>query len=41
MATLPGIPLYERFGFRLLSHEMITLPDGVTMAAASMDKPIV
>ena len=40
MATLPGIPLYQRFGFRVLRHEVITLPDGVTMAAASMDKPI-
>jgi GNAT superfamily N-acetyltransferase len=40
MATLPGIPLYERFGFRVVRRETITLPDGVTMAAASMDKPI-
>jgi GNAT superfamily N-acetyltransferase len=40
MATLPGIPLYVRFGFSVLRHETITLPDGVTLAAASMDKSI-
>ena len=40
MATLPGIPLYERFGFRVLQREVITLPDGITLATASMDKQI-
>jgi GNAT superfamily N-acetyltransferase len=38
MATLPGVPLYERFGFRILEHVMVTLPDGVELACISMEK---
>ena len=40
MATLPGLPLYERFGFRLIERVEIPLPDGVSIAGASMDMPI-
>jgi GNAT superfamily N-acetyltransferase len=40
MATLPGVPLYEAYGFRELERVEITLPDGVTLAGVSMDKPI-
>ena len=40
MATLPGVPLYERFGFRVLERVTITMPDGVTVPGARMDKPI-
>jgi len=40
MATLPGVPLYERFGFRVLEWVDIPLPGGLTMGGASMDKPI-
>src|SRR5688500_2058814 len=38
MATLPGIPLYERFGFRLVERSSITLPDGVRLDGAAMEK---
>lgn len=31
MATLPGLPLYERYGFRVVELVDIALPDGVTM----------
>ncbi len=40
MATLPGVPLYERFGFQVVRRETITLPDGVLLATASMEKSI-
>lgn len=40
MATMPGVLLYERFGFELLERTEITLGDGATLAAASMRKPI-
>jgi GNAT superfamily N-acetyltransferase len=38
MATLPGLPLYERYGFRIVEHTTILLPDGVTLATASMER---
>lgn len=40
MATLPGIPLYERFGFHEVSRAQITLPDGVVLECATMEKLI-
>ena len=40
MATMPGLPLYAKFGFRNLGHETITLPDGVELEGARMDMPI-
>ena len=40
MATLPGLPLYERCGFRLLRRTDVRMPDGVTIPCASMEKPI-
>jgi predicted N-acetyltransferase YhbS len=40
MATLPGVLLYERFGFIEVERTSITLPDGVTLAAAAMEKSI-
>jgi GNAT superfamily N-acetyltransferase len=40
MATLPGIPLYERFGFAVIEHTTITTPDGVELACASMARPV-
>ena len=36
MATLPGLLLYERYGFRETGRSEIRLPDGVTLAGASM-----
>jgi len=40
MATLPGLMLYERYGFRPLEHVDITLPDGVRVACVSTAMPI-
>jgi GNAT superfamily N-acetyltransferase len=40
MATLPGLRLYEHYGFSLVEMSSITLPDGVEVAAASMEMPI-
>jgi GNAT superfamily N-acetyltransferase len=40
MATLPGVPLYQTFGFREVERVRITMPDGVTIPAVVMDRPI-
>jgi len=40
MATLPGLPLYERYGFQLLERASVTLPDGVVIEGAAMEKPL-
>jgi hypothetical protein len=32
--------LYERFGFIEVERTSITLPDGISLAAAAMEKPI-
>ena len=36
MATLPGIPLYRRFGFEELDAVHTTLPDGVSVSFVRM-----
>lgn len=40
MATLPGVLLYERYGFRAGTPTTITLPDGVVVECIGMEKPI-
>jgi hypothetical protein len=41
MSTLPGKPLYERFGFRVTQANVdIPLPNGLTIGGAAMEKPI-
>jgi len=40
MATMPGLLLYEHYGFRLLERTEVSLPDGVKLACAAMEKPI-
>ena len=41
MSTLPGKPLYERFGFRITDDAVdIPLPNGLTIGGAAMEKPI-
>jgi GNAT superfamily N-acetyltransferase len=40
MATLPGVPLYRAYGFEQLEELEITMPDGVTLPCATMEKPI-
>ena len=41
MATLPGVKLYERYGFEPLEECMIPLPDGTLMEGVRMEKPVV
>jgi GNAT superfamily N-acetyltransferase len=40
MATLPGLQLYERYGFVSTGNTDIRLPDGTTIAGAAMEMPI-
>ena len=40
MATLPGVKLYERYGFRALEELMIPLPDGTRMEGVRMEKAV-
>ena len=40
MATLPGVPLYLAYGFQVLDEVEVELPDGVTIACRTMEKPI-
>jgi GNAT superfamily N-acetyltransferase len=40
MATLPGVPLYRSFGFRDVKLSAINMPDGVTIDAVVMDRPV-
>jgi GNAT superfamily N-acetyltransferase len=41
MATLPGVSLYARYGFRITERVEIPLADGVTtIPGAAMEKPI-
>ena len=39
-ATLPGVPLYEAFGFRTIEPITVTMPDGVSVRALSMEREI-
>jgi len=40
MATMPGLQLYTRYGFEVIEQVQIPMPDGTTIAGASMQKPI-
>jgi len=40
MATLPGVPLYLAYGFRQIDEVEVAMPDGVTIACLTMEKPI-
>jgi GNAT superfamily N-acetyltransferase len=40
VATMPGLPLYSSYGFAELERVDVRLPDGTTLACASMEKPI-
>jgi hypothetical protein len=39
-ATLPGVPLYARFGFVEVGRMSVRLPDGVEIEAIEMVRPI-
>jgi GNAT superfamily N-acetyltransferase len=40
MATLPGFPLYLRYGFQETNRGPITLPDGVKLECVAMEKDV-
>lgn len=39
-ATLPGLPFYEAYGFRATDDEVVTMPNGVDIAAVMMEMPL-
>jgi GNAT superfamily N-acetyltransferase len=39
-ATLPGVALYRAFGFVEIEPFVVTLPDGLTLDAVAMERPI-
>jgi GNAT superfamily N-acetyltransferase len=41
MATLPGVPLYERYGFERVEELDIPLEDGTPMEGVRMERPII
>lgn len=40
VATMPGLPLYEPYGFRVIEPREVQMPDGTTITCAAMEKPI-
>jgi GNAT superfamily N-acetyltransferase len=40
MATLPGLPLYLAHGFEIDAETEVRMPDGVSIASASMHKAL-
>lgn len=40
MATLPGVLLYRSFGFEEVGRHVLTMPDGVTLEAVAMERPV-
>jgi GNAT superfamily N-acetyltransferase len=40
MATLPGVPLYRSFGFTAVAPATVTMPDGMTIDAVEMQRPV-
>jgi len=40
MATLPGVLLYEAYGFRRDEEAEVAMPDGVRLACVAMSKPV-
>jgi hypothetical protein len=40
MATLPGRPLYEAYGFQSTGETIIRMPNGVEVAGTPMEMPI-
>ena len=40
MSTMPGLPLYESYGFDVVERVEIPMPDGTSIDGASMTKPI-
>ena len=40
MATLPGVPLHRSFGFTAVAPATVTMPDGMTIDAVEMQRPV-
>jgi GNAT superfamily N-acetyltransferase len=40
VATLPGEPLYRALRFREVERFTLTMPDGVSVEAVAMDRPV-
>jgi GNAT superfamily N-acetyltransferase len=40
MATLPGVPLYEAFGFAEVERVPLTMPDGVVLPGVAMERGV-
>ena len=40
MATLPGLRLYESYGFRITAQTQVPMPDGAVIAGAAMEMPV-
>jgi GNAT superfamily N-acetyltransferase len=40
VATLPGVPLYRRFGFVATAETEVRMPDGTSIPALAMDMPL-
>jgi GNAT superfamily N-acetyltransferase len=40
MSTLPGVPLYESFGFVEVEPAALTMPDGVVLGGVAMERPV-
>lgn len=40
MATLPGEPLYRRYGFQQVERHAIPLPNGMELGGVAMRKPV-
>ncbi len=40
VATLPGFPLYEQFGFVATEQVEVQMPDGTTVPAVAMEMPL-
>jgi N-acetylglutamate synthase-like GNAT family acetyltransferase len=40
MATLPGVPLYQAFGFKEVEATELTMPDGVVLGGVAMERSV-
>jgi len=40
MATLPGVPLYQAFGFKDVDLAELTMPDGVVLGGVAMERGV-
>lgn len=41
MATEPGVPLYQRYGFTVVDRAQVPMPDGCSITCTAMEKRVV